>query len=127
MTQEEYVGECKRVLKQELNNYFEQKESMLVSLLKEIIIVEKSSATPETIINQLKESYYPSGIDSCRFVMGLYNHDKKVISEYINIVSEVVLTDEEDKDISTITGLISSITPELEPVLNNKINQTIKL
>ena len=127
MTQEEYVGECKRVLKQELTNYFEQKESMLVSLLKEIIIVEKSSATPETIINQLKESYYPSGIDSCRFVMGLYNHDKKVISEYINIVSEVVLTDEEDKDISTITGLISSITPELEPVLNNKINQTIKL
>ena len=121
------IDECRKVLKRAIEEYFGEKGNDLITLLSGIIIVEEASATPDSIINQLKESYYPSDADSYNFVIGLNNHDKKTISEYIDIISELVLTDDEDKNIDEITGLIRRITPELEPVLNNKINQTIKL
>ena len=123
----EYIEECQKILRKAITDYFGEKGSDLITLLSGIIVVEKSTATPDSIINQLKESYYPSDADSYNFVIGLNNHDKRTIAEYIDIISELVLTDEEDKNIDVITGLIRRITPELEPVLNNKINQTIKL
>jgi hypothetical protein len=127
MGHDNYIGECSNILNKALNDYFNEKGSDLITLLKGIVVVEPSTATPDSIINQLKESYYPSELDSYHFVMGLYNHDKKTMAEYIDIISELVLTDEMDKDIDDISALIKRITPELEPVLTNKINQTIKL
>lgn len=115
------------ILKKALTDYFEEKGSDLITLLSGIVIIEQPTATPNSIINQLKESYYPNDDDSYNFVLGLNNHDRKTISEYIDIISELVLTDDEDKNIDDITGLIRRISPELEPVLSNKLNQTIKL
>lgn len=109
-----------------LADTLDEKETNIVNLLSEIIVVEKETICAEKLFNQLKESYFESDEATALFINKLYEYDVDTISDYLDIYIEQAYEDELTDDdinnkISIITSLIRNIKPELVILLEEKL------
>ena len=123
---QECIEKLEKLSKDFLADTLDEKETNIVSLLSEIIVVEKESICAERIISQLKESYFESDEATALFINKLYDYDVDTISEYLDIYIEQAYEDELTDDdinnkINTITNLIRNIKPELVILLEEKL------
>ena len=114
-----------------LINNLDEKESNIVNLLSEIIVVEKETISAEKLFNQLKENYFESDDATALFINKLYDYDTDTINEYLDIYIEEAYEDELTENdinnkISRITDLVRNINPELVILLEEKLTNVLE-
>ncbi len=114
-----------------LNDNLNELDKHIISLLKEIMVVEKEYISGEIIFNQLKESYFDTDEVTANFVDKLYNLENEALETYIDIYLEETYEDEmKDTDtndkIIKLNNLLIEINPELTVLVDKKINNIDK-
>ena len=114
-----------------LNDNLSEIDKHIVSLLREIMVVEKEYISGEIVFNQLKESYFDTDEVTANFVDKLYELDKDALETYIDIYLEKTYEDEmKDTDtndnVIKLNNLLISINPELALLVDKKINNINK-
>lgn len=109
-----------------LNNKCNDRDTNIINLLKEIIVVEKETISAENLFNQLKENYFENDVTTSNFVNNLYNYDLKTISDYLDIYMEQAYENEIDENyinekIYKITDILRNIDSELVILLEEKL------
>lgn len=109
-----------------LNNTCNEKDTNIINLLREIIVVEKETISAEKLFNQLKENYFENDDSTSMFVNKLYNYDYKTISDYLDIYLEQAYENEINENyinekIYKITDILKNIDPELVILLEEKL------
>ena len=114
-----------------LSDNLNELDKHIISLLKEIMVVEKEYISGEIIFNQLKESYFDTDEVTANFVDKLYNLENEALETYIDIYLEETYEDEmKDTDtndkIIKLNNLLIEINPELTVLVDKKINNIDK-
>lgn len=132
MQKEDYISLSLDKLKQTIEQFkmdtLDSQGKTIINLLKGIMVVEKQSATPISIYNQLKESYFQSDLATAHFICSLYGYEPNTMDMYLDICLEQVFEDEIDMNVikdrvNKLRGLMRSISSELEASLNQKLQK----
>lgn len=105
-------------------------DNFILKLLGEIIVVEKSSATPTVLYNQLKENYFHNDLATSDFLCRLYDYDINALDIYLDIYLEQVFEDDIEntkttQKLNNMRTFLQNISDNLLVVFNQKIQNYI--